>query len=75
MESSRNYFSSPSLLSSFHQMQLSMTRHTVNIAVCFDKSHFYFTFATITTRAARWNDVASGRSIFRDKEHPRRVLR
>jgi len=50
------------------------TRHPVNIALCFDKSHFRFTFATITTRVAWWS-VASGRSIFRDKERPRRVLR
>lgn len=51
-----------------------MTRHTVNIALCFDKSHFRFTFATITTRVAQWSDVASGRSIFRYEERPRRVL-
>lgn len=47
----------------------------VNITFCFDKSHFRFTFATITTRVARWSDVESGRSVFRDKKRPRRVLR
>lgn len=64
-------------LSSFLLLDVTfyMTRHTVNIALCFDKSHFRFTFATITTRVAQWSDVASGRSIFRDKERLRRVLR